>query len=143
MTPRSSSAPIEVLLVEDNRDDADLTIRALQKAKIHKRVTLATDGDQALAHLRGEGGVPTPDLILLDLDLPKRDGRAVLEEIKRDEQLRHIPVIVVSGSGSMEDVVQSYRQHANAFVRKPVDPGAFLEVVNSIERFWLEIVRLP
>lgn len=143
MTPRSASAPIEVLLVEDNRDDGDLTIRALQTAKIHNRVSLVTDGEQALAFLRGDEDRPLPDLILLDLDLPKRDGRAVLEEIKQDERLRHIPVIVVSGSDSMDDVTQSYRMHANAYVRKPVDPAAFLEVVNSIERFWLQIVRLP
>lgn len=143
MTPRSASAPIEVLLVEDNRDDAELTIRTLQKAKIHNRVSLATDGEQALAFLRGNGDAPLPDLILLDLDLPKRDGHTVLEEIKHDDRLRHIPVIVVSGSSSMDDVVQSYRLHANAYVRKPVDPAAFLEVVNSIERFWLQIVRLP
>lgn len=143
MSPRSASAPIEVLLVEDNRDDADLTIRTLQTAKIHNRVSLATDGEHALEFLRGAAGVPLPDLILLDLDLPKRDGLALLEEIKHDERLRHIPVIVVSGSTSVDDVVQSYRMHANAFVRKPVDAGAFLEVVNSIGRFWLEIVRLP
>jgi two-component system response regulator len=135
-----------VLLVEDSRDDAELTLHAFQAAKIHNRVHLARDGAEALDFLfrRGEyQNAPTPDLILLDLNLPKLDGREVLEEIKRDERLGRIPVIVVTSSQAEEDVARSYRLHANAYVTKPIDPVVFLRAVNAIGRFWLEIVRLP
>ena len=146
MSPGARAAPIEVLLVEDNPDDAALTVRALERAKLRNRVRLAVSGVEALAILRREGqygGAARPDLILLDLDLPAKDGREVLVEIKADDDLRHIPVVVVTGSQAPADVVQSYRQHANAYVTKPVDTKAFLEAVNSIEQFWLQIVRLP
>jgi CheY-like chemotaxis protein len=140
------AAPIDVLLVEDNRDDVELTLHALRAAKIRNRVHVARDGAEALDFLfrRGEyQNVPTPDLILLDLNLPKVDGREILEEIKRDERLGRIPVIVVTSSQAEEDVARSYRLHANAYVTKPIDPAVFLRAVNAIGRFWLEIVRLP
>jgi chemotaxis family two-component system response regulator Rcp1 len=139
-------APIEVLLIEDSADDAALTIRALERAKVHNRVRLAVTGLEALAMLRREGGYagePRPDLILLDLNLPVRDGREVLAEIKGDPELRHIPVVVVTGSTAPADVAESYRLHANAYVTKPIDTQEFIEAINSIEQFWLQIVRLP
>ena len=139
-------APIEVLLVEDNVDDADLTRRALEQAKVHNQVHHVTSGVEALAFLRREGrfaGAQPPDLILLDLNLPGMDGRELLKIVKADERLRHIPVVVVTGSHVDADVRESYRLHANAYVKKPVNTQDFLEAVNSIEQFWLQIVRLP
>jgi two-component system response regulator len=146
MTASASRAPIDVLLVEDNHYEAELTLHALQAAKIHNRVQLARDGAEALDFLfqRGEfHNAPTPDLILLDLNLPKVDGRDVLEEIKRDERLGRIPVIVVTSSQAEADIAKSYRLQANAYVTKPIDAAVFLRAVNAIGRFWLEIVRLP
>jgi CheY-like chemotaxis protein len=139
-------APIEVLLVEDNLDDAALTRRALEQAKVHNQVHHVTSGVEALAFLRREGrfaGAQPPDLILLDLNLPGMDGRELLKIVKADERLRHIPVVVVTGSHVDADVRESYRLHANAYVKKPVNTQEFLEAVNSIEQFWLQIVRLP
>ncbi|HEV2749161.1 MAG TPA: response regulator [Gemmatimonadales bacterium] len=139
-------APIEVLLVEDNADDAALTMRVLQQAKVRNRVHLAVTGVEALAFLRREGrfvDAPHPDLILLDLNLPAMDGRQLLADIKRDDKLRHIPVVIVTGSRAQEDVLRSYRLHANAYITKPISTKEFLEAVNSIEEFWLQIVRLP
>ena len=138
--------PIEILLVEDNPGDARLTREALRDARVRNNLHVAADGVEALAFLRRQGkhsAVPTPDLILLDLNLPKKDGREVLAIIKADDRLRHIPVVVVTGSEAEEDVRQSYRDHANAYVKKPIDTQAFLEAVNSIDLFWLQIVRLP
>lgn len=146
MRPAQSFAPIEVMLVEDNPDDARLTMRALEGAKIHNRVHLANSAEAALDYLRRRGvhaDAPAPDLILLDLNLPKMDGRAFLAEIKSDEQFRNIPVVVLTGSQAEADIARSYQLHANAYVTKPVDPIEFLSAVNAIERFWLEIVRLP
>ena len=146
MRSAAAGAPIEVLLVEDNADDAALTIRALEQAKVRNRVRLAVTGVEALAMLRREGehvGTSRPDLVLLDLDLPAKDGREVLAEIKVDEALRDIPVVVVTGSQASADLVEAYRRHANAYVTKPIDAKAFLEAVNSIERFWLQVVRVP
>jgi two-component system response regulator len=146
MSRPPDAAPIDVLLVEDNRDDVELTLHALQAAKIRNRVHVARDGAEALDFLfrRGEHHhAPTPDLILLDLNLPKVDGREILEEIKRDERLGRIPVVIVTSSQAEEDVARSYRLHANAYVTKPIDPAVFLRAVNAIGRFWLEIVRLP
>jgi len=140
------AAPIDVLLVEDSREDVELTLHALQAAKIHNRVHVARDGAEALDFLFRRGAyhdAPTPDLILLDLNLPKVDGREILEEIKRDDRLGRIPVIVVTSSQAEEDIARSYRLHANAYVTKPIDPAVFLRAVNAIGRFWLEIVRLP
>ncbi len=146
MTSAAQGAPIDVLLVEDSREDVELTLHALQAAKIRNRVQVARDGAEALDVLYRRGAyhdAPTPDLILLDLNLPKVDGREILEQIKRDERLGRIPVIVVTSSQAEEDVARSYRLHANAYVTKPIDPAVFLRAVNAIGRFWLEIVRLP
>ncbi|HEX4600772.1 MAG TPA: response regulator [Gemmatimonadales bacterium] len=145
MTSAPSGAAIEVLLVEDNADDSALTIRALQRSKLRNRVHLAVTGVEALAMLRREGrfaDAPRPDLILLDLNLPGMDGRELLAQIKGDDRLRHIPVVVVTGSRAEEDVVRSYQLHANAYVTKPINTKEFIDAVNSIEQFWLQIVRL-
>ncbi len=137
--------PIEILLIEDNPADVRLTREALKDARVWNQVHVAPDGVEALAYLRREGKyeqAPRPDLILLDLNLPRKDGRAVLEEIKRDESLKHIPVVVLTTSQAEQDILSSYRLRANAFVTKPVDLEQFLKVVHSIEHFWLEIVKL-
>jgi two-component system, chemotaxis family, response regulator Rcp1 len=138
--------PIEILLVEDNPGDVRLTIEALKEAKVHNQLTVASNGEQALEmlHRRGEyADAPRPDLILLDLNLPKVGGHEVLEHIKKDEVLRRIPVVIVTSSQAEEDIVKSYDMYANCYVSKPVDLGQFLSVVRSIEGFWLSIVRLP
>ena len=141
----AGGVPIEILLVEDNPGDARLTREALRDAKVRNRLHVAADGVDALAFLRREGkhaAVPKPDLILLDLNLPKKDGREVLDEIKRDDRLRHIPVVILTTSQAERDIAESYRLRANAYVTKPVDLEQFLKVVQSIEHFWLEIVKL-
>jgi chemotaxis family two-component system response regulator Rcp1 len=137
---------IEVLLVEDNPADVRLTEEALKEAKMKINLQVAEDGIEALALLRLEGkykGRARPDLILLDLNLPKKDGREVLAEIKQDEKLKRIPVVVVTSSKAEVDIIKSYDLNANAFVTKPVDLIQFLEVIKSIEEFWLTIVKLP
>jgi chemotaxis family two-component system response regulator Rcp1 len=139
MTHASGTAPIEVLLVEDDANDVELTLHALQGAKLRNVVHVARDGAAALDFLQRQ----LPDLILLDLNLPKVDGRKVLEHVKSDERLRRIPVIIVSSSQAEEDVAKAYRFSANAYVMKPIDPALFLKAVNAIGKFWLEIVRLP
>ncbi len=133
------TAPIEVLLVEDDANDVALTLRALQGAKLRNHVHVARDGAEALDFLQQH----MPDLILLDLNLPKLNGREVLERIKNDDRLRHVPVIIVTSSEAEEDVAKSYRLNANAYVTKPIDPAVFLKAVNAIGAFWLEIVKLP
>lgn len=141
----SGAGPIEILLVEDNPGDVRLTREALRDAKVLNHVNVAADGVEALAFLRQHVGYrqcPRPDLIFLDLNLPKKDGREVLEEIKQDEGLRHIPVVILTTSQAEQDVLESYRLRANAYVTKPVDLDQFLKVVKSIEQFWLEIVKL-
>ena len=138
--------PIDVLLVEDNAGDVRLTIEALQEGKILNKLTVASDGVQALAILRKQEGfedAPTPDIILLDLNLPRKDGREVLAEIKADEALRRIPVVVLTTSQSEEDIVRSYNLHANCYVSKPVDLDRFIDVVKSINNFWFSVVKLP
>ena len=138
--------PIEILLVEDSPADVDLTREALEDAKVRNNLHVASDGVEALAFLRREGryaDAPHPDLILLDLNLPKKDGREVLAEIKADPLLRRIPVVVLTTSEAEQDILQSYDLHANCYVTKPVDLDAFMHVVRSIEDFWLAIVRLP
>ena len=140
------AVPIEILLVEDNAADVRLTREALKDAKVRNRLHVAADGVEAMAFLRREGrhaDAPRPDLVLLDLNLPKKDGREVLEESKQDPGLQNIPVVILTTSQAEEDVFRSYQLHANAYVTKPVDLERFLEVVRSIESFWLEIVRLP
>jgi two-component system, chemotaxis family, response regulator Rcp1 len=141
----SGGVPIEILLVEDNPGDARLTREALRDAKVRNNLHVAPDGVEALAFLRRQGKhatAPKPDLILLDLNLPKKDGREVLEEVKGDEQLRHIPIVILTTSQAERDIAESYRLRANAYVTKPVDLEQFLKVVQSIEHFWLEIVKL-
>jgi len=141
-----TSGSIEILLVEDNPGDVDLTLEALRDAKVRNNFNVVTDGVEALAYLRKQGaysGAVVPDLILLDLNLPRKDGRQVLAEIKTDPALKHIPVVVLTSSDSEADVLRSYQIHANCYIRKPTDLNRFLEVVRSIEDFWLEIVKLP
>ena len=135
--------PLDILLVEDNPADVRLTIEALKDAKVPTRLQVARDGVEAIRLLRDDSGlVPRPDLILLDLNLPRKDGREVLAEVKTDETLRHIPVVILTTSQAEQDILQSYRLGANAFVTKPVEIDHFFEVVRSLEHFWLEVVRL-
>jgi chemotaxis family two-component system response regulator Rcp1 len=138
--------PAEILLVEDNYGDVVLAKKAFQIAKIANRITVAGDGVEALAVLRREGAhvnAPPVDLILLDLNLPKKDGKEVLAEIKADADLRRIPVVVLTSSRTELDVVKSYNLHANSYVVKPVNLERFGEIVRSIEHFWFTIVVLP
>jgi two-component system, chemotaxis family, response regulator Rcp1 len=138
--------PIEILLVEDNPGDVRLTTEALRDDKLRNTIHVVADGVEALAYLRHEGRYAEsvrPDMILLDLNLPKKSGLEVLKEIKEDGSLKRIPVIMLSTSQAETDIVKSYDLHANAFVTKPVDLEQFLSVVKVIEGFWLEIVRLP
>jgi two-component system, chemotaxis family, response regulator Rcp1 len=136
------STPIEILLVEDNAADVRLTREALREGKVRNNLRVARDGEEALAMLRREGE-PRPDLILLDLNLPRRDGREVLKEIKSDPSLMTIPVVVLTTSGAEADIVKSYSLHANCYITKPVDLDQFITVVKSIDDFWLTIVKLP
>lgn len=138
--------PIEILLVEDNPGDVRLTQEALKDGKVRNNMRVVKDGVEALKFLRREGkyaGMPRPDLILLDLNLPKKDGREVLAEIKGDEVLRCIPVVVLTTSRAEQDILKAYDLHANCYITKPVDLDQFITVVKSIEDFWLTIVKLP
>jgi CheY-like chemotaxis protein len=138
-----ASPPIEILLVEDNPADVRLTVEALKDARVRNRLHVARDGVEAMDMLRAKNGAGLrPDLILLDLNLPRKDGREVLDEIKQDEALRHIPVVILTTSQAELDIMQSYRLRANAFVTKPVDLDQFFRVVRSMEQFWLEAVKL-
>jgi CheY-like chemotaxis protein len=137
---------VEILLVEDNPGDVRLTQEALKEGKVWNRLSVASDGVEAMEFLRRQGSfaeAPKPDLIMLDLNLPKKDGREVLAEIKQDEQLRNIPVVVLTTSKAEEDVLRSYKLRANCFITKPVDLEQFMNVVQAIEDFWLCIVKLP
>lgn len=138
--------PIEILLVEDSPSDVDLTREALEDTKVRNNLSVVGDGVEALAFLRREApyeSAPRTDLILLDLNLPKKGGREVLAEIKADPVLRRIPVVVLTTSEAEQDIVESYNLHANCYVKKPVDLDAFMHVVRSIDNFWLAIVKLP
>lgn len=140
------SAPIEILLVEDNPGDVRLTKEALKEGKILNNLHVAKDGVEAISFLRREGeydNAVRPDLILLDLNLPKKDGREVLMEIKKDKELRRIPVVVLTTSGAEEDIIKIYDCHANCYITKPVDFDQFINVIKSIENFWLSVVKLP
>ncbi|MGA2368001.1 MAG: response regulator [Dehalococcoidia bacterium] len=140
------SKPVDVLLVEDNPGDVRLTREALKDAKLAINLHVAEDGEEAMAFLRHEGAYalkPRPDLVLLDLNLPKKDGKEVLSDIKNDSDLRRIPVVVVTTSKAEEDIIKSYDLHANCYVTKPLDLDQFVTVVHSIEQFWLTIVKLP
>ena len=138
--------PIEILLVEDNPGDVRLTRESLYDARIHNNMIVASDGLEAMACLRREGQYADairPDLILLDLNLPRMNGFEVLNEIKEDPKLKRIPVVVLTTSQAEQDIIQSYNLYANAYVTKPVDLEQFVRVLKSIEDFWLEIVKLP
>jgi len=138
--------PIEILLVEDNPGDVRLTVEALKEAKVINNLTVLKDGVEALAYLRRQGRyaeAARPHLIVLDLNLPKKDGREVLAEIKEDDGLKRIPVVVLTTSEDEQDILKSYNLHANCYVTKPVDLERFIKVVRSIEDFWLGIVVLP
>jgi two-component system, chemotaxis family, response regulator Rcp1 len=138
--------PIEILLVEDNPGDVDLTREALEDAKVRNRLYVVDDGAKAVDFLYKQGAyadAPRPGLILLDLNLPKKDGRQVLAEIKADPELSEIPVVILTTSEADEDILRAYRLHANCYVTKPVDFRQFLHVIKAIEDFWLTVVKLP
>jgi CheY-like chemotaxis protein len=144
--PDQPLKPIDVLLVEDDPGDTLMIKEAFEDNKVRNRLSTVADGVEALAFLRREGefgDAPRPDLILLDLNLPRKDGRQVLEEIKDDAELRTIPVVVLTTSEAEEDILRSYALHANAYVTKPVDFDRFIEVVRQIDEFFVEVVRLP
>ena len=147
MAERDRTAPpVEILLVEDNPGDVRLTKEALKEGKVYNNLHWAQDGVEALDFLKRRGkyaNAPRPDIILLDLNLPKKDGRQVLSEIKQDDDLRYIPVVILTTSKAEEDVLKSYHLHANCYVTKPVDLEKFITVVQSIDRFWLTVVTLP
>ncbi len=140
------AVPFEVLLVEDSPGDVRLTQEAFKEANVLVNLHVASDGEQAMALLSRDGEyakVPRPDLILLDLNLPKKDGREVLKEVKESATLGSIPVVILTTSAADEDVLRSYRLHANCYIAKPVDLEGFLKVVKSIDGFWLSVVKLP
>ena len=146
MTEVTHTRPIKILLVEDSPTDAQLTIEALQEAKLDNRMIHVEDGVEAMQFLRREGEyaeAPRPDLIMLDLNLPRKDGREVLAELKQDPKLAMIPVVVLTTSRAEQDVLRSYELHANCYITKPVDFQQFLCVVKCIEQFWLTVVTLP
>jgi chemotaxis family two-component system response regulator Rcp1 len=141
-----SGTPIEILLVEDSPGDVRLTREALLDAKVQNILHVVSDGMEATSFLWRKGKysqAPRPDLILLDLNLPKKGGREVLEEIKQDPSLKSIPVVILTTSSAEEDILQSYQLHANCYITKPVDLDQFLKVVKTIDNFWLAIVKLP
>jgi two-component system, chemotaxis family, response regulator Rcp1 len=143
---KNEGRPIEILLVEDSPSDTDLTLEALQDFKVRNHVTVVEDGVMAMQFLRRQGPyaeAPRPDLIMLDLNLPRKDGREVLEEIKAEDSLKTIPVVVLTTSRAEQDVLRSYQLSANCYITKPVDFNQFLEVVRTIESFWLFVVTLP
>ncbi len=142
----SGSKPIEILLVEDSPSDTTLTIEALAAGKVSNKLNSVEDGVEAMAYLRRQGkykNAERPDLIMLDLNLPRKDGRELLAELKNDPELRIIPVIVLTTSRSDQDILRSYELNANCYITKPVDFEHFIDVVKSIEEFWLSIVTLP
>ena len=142
----TSSTPINILLVEDNPGDIRLTQEVLKEGKVYNNLSIVENGIQAISFLKKENEyqeVSTPDLILLDLNLPKKDGREVLFDIKNDPELKKIPVVVLTTSQAEEDILKVYDLNANCFISKPVDLGQFIDVIKSIENFWLSIVKLP
>jgi chemotaxis family two-component system response regulator Rcp1 len=141
-----TSPIIDILLVEDNPDDVELTLEALSQTKLANRVAVVEDGVEAMAYLKRQGkyaDAARPALILLDLNMPRKDGRQVLEEIKADSELASIPVVVLTTSQAEEDIVRSYQLHANCYISKPVDLTQFMKVVRAIDDFWFAIVALP
>jgi len=145
MELKEKCRPVEILLVEDNPGDVRLTVEAFKDGKICNHLSVVGDGVEALAFLHREGGyahVPRPDLILLDLNLPKKDGRDVLADIKSEEQLKRIPVIVLTTSNAEKDILRMYDLHANCYITKPVDFAQFTAVIKTIEDFWFNVVKL-
>jgi chemotaxis family two-component system response regulator Rcp1 len=143
---QENATPIEILLVEDSPGDVRLTQEALRDAKVHNNLHVVSDGMEATSFLWRRGkhaNAPRPDLILLDLNLPKKGGREVLEEIKLDASLQSIPVVILTTSAAEEDILRSYQLHANCYITKPVDLDQFLKVIKTIDNFWLAIVKLP
>lgn len=146
MTLRNAPEAFEILLVEDNPGDARLAQEALKEGRMTSRLKVVVDGVKAMSFLRREGqyqGSPRPNLILLDLNLPRKDGRQVLAELKADEDLRRIPVVVLTTSQAEQDIMRSYDLHANCYITKPVDLDRFISVVRSIEEYWCSVVTLP
>ena len=146
MTSEVTVKPIEILLVEDNPGDVRLTQEALKENKVCNTMSVVEDGLEAVSFLRQEGkysDAPRPDLILLDLNLPKKDGREVLAEIKNDPDLKRIPVVVLTTSKAEEDIIKMYDNYANCYITKPVDLDEFISIIKSIENFWVNIVKLP
>jgi two-component system response regulator len=146
MAASDNVRPIEILLIEDNPGDADLAREALETSKLYNSLRVVGDGEEAMAFLQKQGeyaDAPHPDLILLDLNLPKKDGREVLEEIKADDDLRRVPVVVLTTSSDEQDILKSYNLHANCYITKPIDLEQFTRVVQSIQDFWFSIVVLP
>ncbi len=143
---RDSIEPFEILLVEDNPGDVFLTQEAFREGRLAHRLSVVEDGEEAMRFLRREGkhsNAPQPDLILLDLNLPKKDGRELLGEVKTDPELRQIPVIVLTTSKAEQDVARAYKLHANCYLTKPIQMDDFLKTIRSVEEFWLSVVRLP
>lgn len=146
MTTKSIGEAIDILLVEDNQGDARLAREALRDSKIRNKLHHVSDGEEAMQFLHRQGTfaeAPRPDLILLDLNLPRKDGRSVLAEIKTDENLKRIPVVILTTSSDEQDIYRAYNLHANCYITKPIDFTQFMKVVQSIEDFWLTIVKLP
>lgn len=146
MDPTISPRPLNILLVEDSADDVELTMEGFKEGKLIHQLDVVDDGIEALNYLRREGkyaDAVRPDVILLDLNLPKKDGREVLQEIKSDEELKHIPVIVLTTSRSEQDILTSYKLHANSYISKPVDLAEFFKAIKALEDFWLTVVTLP
>lgn len=146
MTGSNVITPIDILLVEDNPGDVRLTQEGLKEGKVRNNLHVVMDGVEAMAFLNREekyADAPKPDLILLDLNLPRKDGREVLAEIKADEKLKHIPVVILTTSTADEDIIKIYNLHANCFISKPVDLEQFMTVVKAIENFWFTVVKLP
>jgi chemotaxis family two-component system response regulator Rcp1 len=142
----NNGKPIEILLVEDNAGEARLAMEAIREGKVKNHLTWVSDGMEAMALLRKEGpytSASRPDLILLDLNMPRKDGRELLAEIKSDDRFRRIPVVVLTTSQSEDDILKAYHLNANCYISKPVDLDHFMKVIKSIEDFWLTIVKLP
>jgi two-component system, chemotaxis family, response regulator Rcp1 len=146
MPNRLDGNPIQILLVEDNPGDVRLAVEALKYTSVRSQLHVVHDGVEALSFLHRDGqyvGCPRPHLVLLDLNLPRKDGRELLAEIKQDADLKRIPVVILTSSAAEQDILQAYNLHANCYITKPLDLEQFLKVVRSIEDFWLKVVRLP
>ena len=146
MEPYDIVRAVDILLVDDNPGDVRLTLEAFKDAHVHNRIHVARDGVEAMAFLRREApfvAAPRPDIVLLDLNMPRKDGRQVLSEIKQDPELQQIPVIILTTSEASDDVRGTYALHANCFITKPVEFGQFIDVMATLESFWLSIVKLP